>query len=207
MKDIIGGIAVILGLVAYLPYFRDILKGRVRPHPYSWLVWGLTSIVVFALQALHGAGAGAWTTATVAVISIIVCGLALRYGGRKTITAHDNLMLGISLIAILLWLPVKQPTISMLLLVGADIFGLIPSIRKTWHDPYSETLPMWWINGLRHLLSIFALSQLTVLTLANPLVWAISNLGFCLFVLVRRHFIRAAAIVIPQVVPVTAKEN
>lgn len=114
-------------------------------------------------------------------------GLALAQGGARDITWHDKVMLGAALLALPLWLLAKEPTLSMLLLVSADIFGMIPSVRKTWKKPYSETLPMWLLNGLRHALSIFALGSFSVITLANPIVWTIANLGFCVMVLLRRY--------------------
>jgi hypothetical protein len=190
-KEIIGLIAVLLSFIAYAPYFRDILAKKVTPHPYSWFVWGLTSVFIFALQITHGGGAGAYTTASVAIISFVVCLLAFKNGGRKDITRTDNIMLVLSLISVGLWLLADQPMLSMILLILADMFGFIPSVRKTWRKPNSETILMWAINGFRHGLSIFALQQYTVITLLNPLVWVIGNFGFCLMVLYRRRSLKS----------------
>ncbi len=46
MKEIIGGIAVALTFIAYIPYYRDILKGKTRPHIYSWSLWGLLTVLI-----------------------------------------------------------------------------------------------------------------------------------------------------------------
>lgn len=43
MKEIIGVTAVLLAFISYAPYIRDILKGRTKPHVYSWFVWGFVS--------------------------------------------------------------------------------------------------------------------------------------------------------------------
>ncbi|MDB5169722.1 MAG: hypothetical protein JWN82_118 [Candidatus Saccharibacteria bacterium] len=187
MKELIGFAAVALAFVAYAPYFRDILRHKVQPHPFSWFIWGFAASLIFVLQILHGGGPGAYTTLTVAFISFIICILASRQVDRITITRHDWMMLGVALIALGVWLLVDQPTLAMLLLVSADMFGFIPSIRKTWQRPYSETLTMWAINGFRHGLSILALSSYTLLTLANPVVWTIGNFGFCAIILWRRR--------------------
>lgn len=77
----------------------------------------------------------------------------------------------------------------MLLLVCVDLFGFIPSVRKTRKEPYSETLPMWTINVLRHGLNIFAIETYSLLTLADPVVWTIANLGFVVMVMIRRKII------------------
>ncbi len=109
MKEVIGIIAAVLAFVAYIPYVRDILKGKTKPHVYSWFVWGSAAVLIFALQITHGAGAGAYTTATVAVMCFIVCLLGLR-NGIKYITRTDTLFLIMALVSIGVWLFAKQPT-------------------------------------------------------------------------------------------------
>ena len=47
-KTILGIIAVIIALAGYVPYFRDIFRGKTKPHAFSWLVWAsLTGIAFF----------------------------------------------------------------------------------------------------------------------------------------------------------------
>lgn len=190
MKEIIGLATVILGLIAYMPYIRDIYARRVTPHPYSWFIWGITATLMFGLQILHGGGAMSWSTLLVGIISFFICGISWKRGGKRIITKQDRTVLIMAFIAIILWLVADEPTLSMLLLVTADIIGFIPSIRKTWKDPYSETLTMWSINALRHGLNILAISTYSLLTLADPVVWAICNLGFCIMVLARREIMK-----------------
>lgn len=50
LKEIIGMITVILGIVGYIPYLRDVLRGKTKPHVYTWFVWGLITLIIFALQ-------------------------------------------------------------------------------------------------------------------------------------------------------------
>lgn len=191
MKEIIGLVTVSLGFIAYIPYIRDTLKRTIQPHPYSWFIWGLTATIMFGLQILYGGGAMSWSTLMVGLISFSICWLAWRAGGRRVITRNDKVMLTVALIAIVLWVFADEPTLSMLLLVCADLFGLIPSVRKTWHDPYSETLTMWTINVFRHGLNILAISTYSLLTLADPVMWVIGNFAFVVMVVLRRkHYHR-----------------
>lgn len=185
----IGLVTVCLGLIAYAPYIRDIFKNKIQPHPYSWFVWGLTATLMFGLQILNGGGAMAWSTLTVGLISFFICGLSWQRGGKRLITTQDTVSFAAALLATVLWLIANEPTVAMLLLVSADLFGLIPTIRKTWRDPYTETLTMWTINVFRHSLNILAISTYSLLTLVDPVVWSIANLGFCVMVLVRRRHV------------------
>jgi hypothetical protein len=188
MKEIIGVIAALLGLIAYAPYLRDILKGKTKPHPYSWFVWSLTNLVILALQVTHGAGPGAYTTATVSAIGFVVCALGFK-NGIKDITRLDTAFLIAALVALGIWLFAKQPTLSMVLLITIDMLGMGPTIRKAWHKPNEETLFMWSVNSLRHALSIAALQTYSLLTLLNPVAWAITNFLFSLLLIVRRKVI------------------
>lgn len=186
MKEILGLAAIILGLIAYVPYLIDIFKRKVEPHPFSWLIWGLGSSLIFALQISHGGGAGAWVTATVALMCFMVSALAFYFNGSKNITKNDILSLSISIVALCLWLWVDLPTVAALSMVVAEVFGLIPTLRKTWVNPYSESYPVWIINSLRHALSLGALGALNLITVSNPVFWTVSNLTVAVIIFFRR---------------------
>lgn len=186
MKDLVGITAVILTFAAYVPYFRDILKKKSIPHPYSWLVWGFTNSVIFTLQITHGAGPGAYATAAAGIICLSIAVLAFRNGAKKYITTTDTILLATAVLAVVLWIFVKQPVLSIILLVGADIIGIIPSVRKAWKRPYEETLSMWLISTLRHVISLLALREYNFITLLNPVAWIIANGTFSLILILRR---------------------
>lgn len=186
MKNVIGVIAVILAFAAYIPYFRDIVKGKTKPHIYSWFIWGFLTTIIFALQVKGGGGAGAWVTLSAGIFSFIVFFLGLR-SGDKDITKSDTVFFIAALIATGLWVFAKQPTLSVILLVVVDMLGFIPTIRKSWKKPQEETLFMWALNGFRHSLSILALRQYNTLTLLYPSVWAAANILFSLMLIIRRR--------------------
>ena len=60
MQSILGIIAVAIGFVGFAIYFRSIFKHNIKPHLFSWLIWGLSGGIVFVAQFLEGAGPGAW---------------------------------------------------------------------------------------------------------------------------------------------------
>src|SRR5665213_2891074 len=107
IKEIIGIVAAGLVFIAYYPYLRDIKRGKTKPHPYSWFIWGFNTLLIFTLQVSHGAGSGAYTTATVAGMSFLICLLGLR-NGKKDIVAIDTMCLVLAIIAGCIWLFAKQ---------------------------------------------------------------------------------------------------
>lgn len=99
MKEIVGSIAVILTFVSYIPYYRDILRGKTRPHIYSWSLWGLLTILLVALQIRGGAGPAVWVTTSAGLLCLGVVFLSLK-NGKKDITTSDTITAILSLVAI-----------------------------------------------------------------------------------------------------------
>ena len=191
MKQIVGIVAVILAIVAYVPYFRDIIKGKTKPHVYTWFVWGVVTSIIFALQVRGGGDWGVYVTLSAAVLSFVVFALGLR-NGNKDIKKIDTAFLLIALIALGLWLFAQQPVVSVVLLVTIDMLGFAPTIRKSWNRPFDETLFTWSLNGFRHGLSILALGHYNILTLLYPLAWTVANILFSTLLIVRRKVLPPA---------------
>ena len=47
MKEILVSIAVVFAVIGNIPYLRDVIKNKIQPHPYTWLVWSIVSLVTF----------------------------------------------------------------------------------------------------------------------------------------------------------------
>lgn len=184
-KILISIISVILVFVGYVPYILDILKRKTTPHAFTFLVWSIASSITWALQVQGGAGVGAWITFAVSAICIFIFLLSLKYG-EKSITFFDILFLILALVSLFLWLVVKQPILSVVLIVLTDVLGFGPTVRKSWNKPESETLFTWWVAAFRHTLGIFALEKFNLLTLLYPVVWTLANLAFCLILIAKK---------------------
>ncbi len=190
IKIIISVIAVILTFVGYFGYIRDIVKGKTKPHVFSWFIWSIITGIIYALQVSAGAGPGSWVTLTLTVILILVFFLSLK-NGSKNIQKIDIVFLILALGALPLWLVVKQPVLSIILLSTIDMLGFLPTIRKSWNDPYSETLSLYVITTFRHGLTIFALAQYNIVTWLFPASWVIANALFSLMLIMRRKAVKS----------------
>jgi len=189
MKEAIGAVAVILTFVAYIPYYGDILKGKTRPHIYSWSLWGLLTVLLVALQIRGGAGPAVWVTAAAGLLCIGVVILSLR-NGRKDITVSDTAVAVLSLAAIFFWLIVDQPTVSIILVIAADMLAFIPTVRKSYDQPYSETLSLYVTNALRFGLALLAVAHYTFLSSAWIIAWICGNTLLSMLLVVRRRQVR-----------------
>ena len=184
----ISSLAIVLTFVGYAPYFIDIFKGKTRPHMFSWLVWGIVTTIIFALQVSAGAGLASYVTLSVALISLSIFLISLKNGTRD-VSRIDVIFLALALLSIPLWLVVKQPVLSIILLSTIDMLGFLPTVRKSWSDPYSETLALYVITTVRHGLSILGLVEYNIVTMLFPLTWVFANAGFAVLLLVRREVV------------------
>mgnify|MGYP000656241884 CR=1 FL=1 len=185
MKIFISIVAIVLTFVGYVPYIRDTFIGKTKPHIFSWLVWTITTSIIYALQVSAGAGPGSWVTLAVIIVLLIVLLLGLK-NGNKNIKKIDIVFLVLALVSIPIWLVVKQPVVSIILLSTIEMIGFLPTIRKSWNDPYSETLSLYIITTFRHGLSIFALAEYNIITWLFPATWVFANAVFSIILIVRR---------------------
>lgn len=174
MKETIAVVAAILAIFGNIPYLRDILNKKVRPHPYTWLVWSIVSCIIFFGQLAKGAGIGALPTASAEIFTIIIFVFSLRYG-FKDIKPIDTVFLIIALLGIVPWILFKDPTISVIIAVGIDLVAFMPTIRKTWVNPKTENSILYISNVLRHILMLLSLKSYNIATMLHSIVMITVN--------------------------------
>lgn len=188
MKEILSIIAVILTFVAYVPYYRDILKGKTHPHLYSWSLWALLGILIIALQFIGGAGPSVWVTVAANLMCIGVVILGFK-GGKRYITKSDTAVAVLALIAIVFWLLINQPVISLLLLIVADLLAFIPTFRKAWKAPHTETTSLYVTNTIRFTLALLAVETYTFLSSGWIIAWVVANAIFSIILIARKRLV------------------
>ena len=102
-KELLSAIAIALTLIAFLPYIRSILRGKTKPHVFSWVIWGTTTFAVFLAQLADDAGAGAWPIGISGLITIFVAYLAYLKRSDTTITRVDWIVFISALSALPVW--------------------------------------------------------------------------------------------------------
>lgn len=190
MKAAAGIIAIALTFVGYLPYIRDTLRGKTKPHIYTWFVWALVTAIAFALQISGGGGIGSFVTLAAAIVCGVIFLLGLR-NGEKDIVAIDKVCFALALVAVAVWVFAKQPVVSILMVSFADMISFVPTIRKSWKKPYQETLFSYEMNTFRFILAFYALREYSIVTYLYPLTWIFANGLFSIYLIIRRRKVSA----------------
>ncbi len=174
MKETVAIIASILAIFGNVPYLRDIIKRKIQPHPYTWLVWSIVSCIIFFGQVAKGAGIGALPTAASEVFTIIIFFFSLQHG-FKNIKKIDTLFLIIALLGIIPWLLTNDPTISVIIAVSIDLVAFMPTIRKTFLHPETESPILYGTNVLRHILMLISLKAYNIATTLHSIAMITTN--------------------------------
>lgn len=160
-----------IALIAYVPYLIDMFKGKNRPHLYTWISIFLVTAVVGYIQLIGGAGVGAIPT----ILGVGVDGVILFYCfrfGTKDIVAMDKFCLAASVVGIIFYAIFNDhPILSLAIVSVAEVISFVPTFRKTRNDPYSESLPSYYLLMLKLSLILVALQAYNLLTVSYSVMW------------------------------------
>lgn len=173
-------------IISSILYYRDIFRGKTKPHLFTFLVWSIVTTIAFLGQVVGGGEAGSWITAASALMIISVVPLCFWFG-TKDITRSDTFFLVAALLSIIPWLLTKNPLWSVILVTLIDALAMIPTLRKTWRDPSTESLPAWIASEAKILCGIAALAVYTPLTWIYPVQAFTMNGVLIAIILMRRN--------------------
>ena len=173
IKIIASVIATGIGLVAYIPYLIDMLKGKNKPHLYTWISIFLVTAVVAYIQVIGGAGVGAIPTIAGVVVDGIILFYCFRFG-TKDVVFMDKVCLAISITGVVSYAVLtSRPIVALVIVTMAEVISFIPTFRKTRNDPYSESLPSYYLLMLKISLILVALQKYNLLTASYSVTWLI----------------------------------
>jgi hypothetical protein len=190
LHAVLGTTVVVITLISFVPYLRDVARHRTKPHVFSWLGWTALTTVAFLAQVTEGAGPGSWTTGVSALLMSIVFLTALRRGETE-ITKTDWLSLVGSGTAAALWAVTSDPTGSVILLVTIYACTFVPTFRKSYLRPHEETLSLYIISSLKMVPAIAAIEHIRLTTVLYPAAVFVANGAFVLMTIKRRRAQRA----------------
>jgi hypothetical protein len=186
-KEIFSAGAVALTLIGFIPYIRLIFKGTTKPHVFSWVIWGLTTTVVFFAILEDEGGVGAWPIAISGCITLFIALLAFLKRGDISITRSDQFFFVSALSSLPLWYLTSDPLWAVILLTIVDLLGFGPTVRKTYHHPHSESILFFLLFTARNLLVVFALENHTITTVLFPATIAIACTGLIAMMVYKRQ--------------------
>jgi hypothetical protein len=183
----IAGIAAgVLSLIDPLPYIRDVVNGRTRPHRGTWCIWCVLGVTAFFSQWADGAGWSLLMLGIQAASITLVFGLSLSRGVGG-LGPTDLLVIGGAAVGIAGWIASAQPMVATACVILADLAGTTLMLPKTWHDPRSETLSTFVLSAAAGGLSAVAVGAFNLELLLYPAYFALINAVTAAIIMLRRR--------------------
>lgn len=180
MKLFFSSVAIALTLVAFVPYIRSIILGLNKPHVFSWVIWGLTTVIVFFAQLEAKARVGAWPIGISGTITCFIALLAFLKRSDISITSTDWVFFLSAVASLPVWYFTSDPLWAVVVLTSVDLLGFGPTIRKAYGFPHQENVLFFFLFMTRNAFALLALEHYSLTTILFPL----SVRGACLFLLI-----------------------
>jgi len=175
-KALIGIVPLALALPSYTYYIYTIYKRKTVPYMYSWLIWSILAGIGYVAQISANAGPGAWNTGITAIVCFAVFIISIKYGERK-LSKVDLALLGLALLAVITRLLTGDYVLAVLLTTFAACIGFILTLKKARKRPNQENATTFFLNSLRNLISLFALTSISFVTFFYPFSMMLANLA------------------------------
>ncbi len=183
---VLSGIATFF---SYFIYFRSIIKWESKPHVISWFIWWLISFVIFSIQIYDNAWIWAFNIWFVAFLCFLIALISLKKWSTK-INKADYISLAFWVLSIILWIFSNNPFFSVILLILVDIFWFIPTILKSIKKPFEETEVAYFLAWVWYLMSIFAMENISFLTVWFVIVSCFFNLFLASIIFFRKKALK-----------------
>lgn len=156
-------------------YIKDTAKGKTKPNRVSWSLWALAPMIGTA-AALYS-HADIWATTRIFLAGFLpLIVFTVSFFNPKSywkLTTFDFICGACSVLALFIWWKANSPQLAILFAALGDGFASIPTIKKAWTNPETET-------GFTFLASLIAV----ILVLPSIPIWNIENSAFQIYLLV-----------------------
>jgi predicted permease len=190
VKFLFGIIGGILNVVSFIPYLLDIFKGKTKPHSYTWLIWSIIQTTGTIAIFLNGGAYGALGLAIGSLFCIAIFFLSFKYGTRNVTKFDSTLLIG-ALLAILVWIFTKNALYSIILVSVIDFSGYLPTARKGYEEPHTETISLYVMNAMTDILGLLALSTYSATTVLYLATLLFANTSLVTLLTLRRRRVSA----------------
>jgi tetratricopeptide (TPR) repeat protein len=160
IASIAGKLAGIISLAAYVPYILSILRKETKPNRASWIIWAIVSTIIALSYRDAGASYAFLAPVGYVVGSTIVFILSIRHGVGGWTTFDRKCLIGAA-ISLVLWKIFDSPMSALLINLIINLLGTLPTARKAWYQPETESKVAWSLFSLGSIVNLFAVENWT----------------------------------------------
>ncbi len=145
-----------VGLVLIVPYIKETIKGNTKPNRVSWLLWSIAPIIGTIAAISNGVGLSVLPVFMAGFVPLLVFIVSfINKNSYWKLEKFDYLCGLFSALALILWAITKQPVIAIVFAILSDFSAAIPTLKKSWKYPETETASAF-VGGLFSSITGFA---------------------------------------------------
>jgi len=167
IPEVAGYLSAVAMLWSFIPYIRDIFKGKTKPERASWLIWAILGAILFFSQLAKGASYSLFMPAAQGIGDLFIFVLAIKYGMGGFLKRDIIALTGAS-VGLFLWYLTREATVALLIAVFIDATGATLTVIKSYEHPTSETISNWVLGVFAGLLSCIAVGNYNLILLIFP---------------------------------------
>lgn len=169
MQNALYIIILLLGIASYTAGLTQMMQGKYAPSVFSRVVWLLLAVISFAgVVASKGSSASTLLAGIFLAGNAAICLVSFWKGSRDfgKLELLCLLLLGVSA---MVWLLFNAPLVSLYISLLAHFIGALPTYKRVWSKPESESTLFWFFFFAASLLSIFASKGSSLAAIAFPI--------------------------------------
>jgi hypothetical protein len=178
-------VAIVAALYGYTQYGRQIPSGKLKPRPFTWLIWGVLGTCISIIQIDNGAGLGTVGALLGAISGYVLGGMAWHYGERK-IYKTDITSLILAAIVLAAWAFVGDAATAVMA-TAVYMIGFIPTVARGWRAPHKEGRAPFAMAVLKYVISFILLGSVSIETAVYPVALSAANTTFLIMLIIRRR--------------------
>jgi len=174
MLEYLVFLAAFAALLAAFAYIRSMFRSATNPNRMTWLMWAVAPFTATAAAVSKGVG---W-----AVLPVFMSGFSpfliftASFFTKKAywkLSSFDYLCGALSVSALVFWYLTDEPNVAIVFAMVSDAFAAVPTLRKAWNHP--ETESVW-----PFVVGVFSAST----SFAAAVAWTFSELAFPVYLIV-----------------------
>ncbi len=154
IAKVLALVSLMIYLVAFGLYNRQIITGRSKPNAAMWSLW---VFLVFVNTASYRVMTGDWVKSLIAYAGCVaITGtfiLSLRLGKFTRLGVFDWCCLGLGITAIGVWWIMRDVMFANFIIQASVTISFIPTYRGVWKTPHNERPVPWFLFSLCYVIT------------------------------------------------------
>lgn len=155
-------LAIALSFAGMWGYVRDTLRGVTSPNRVTWGLWSLEGVLAFVVEVQQHVGLAALMTLTMGFVPFVVVVASFRNSHLAWKIGPFDIVCGVvSVLGLVFWCFINEPTVALLAFVAADSMAALPTVRKSWLAPTTETARAFFLGFANCAITLMTLQHFT----------------------------------------------